>query len=190
MGSDKAWIDSGTGRPLLVELVDRVAQRIPPESIVIAARCDQALPNLPADVRIAFDMLDNQGPMAGIVAGLECVAGEVDAALVLAADSPGFDAKVIDMLLDHLAAHDAAVPKIGVQLYPLTALYRTSPAATAAREFFDRGGRRVIDWVRLLDAAFVDEETLRSVDPTLATFAPCNTPEDLRSALTTSRREC
>jgi molybdopterin-guanine dinucleotide biosynthesis protein A len=183
MGHDKATMISPDGRPLLSMLLDRLATAVAPQHTVVAARCGQTLPPVAAAIRVVHDCESDQGPLAGIVAGLAALEGQVELALVLAGDSPRFAPAVVPLLAQHMADGAAVVPQLDGRIYPLTALYRTAAAAEKARQCYDQGVRRVVDWTMSLSPVLLGEALLRTADPTLASFAPCNTPQEFAQLL-------
>ena len=182
MGRDKAWIELDRGRPMILEVTRRIAQVVTPEHIVVAARREQSLPDLTSAIRVVRDNIDDQGPLAGIVVGLTSLAAEVEFALVAACDSPRFEPRLVELLRQQIQSANAAVPRVEDQMFPLTALYRIAPALAIARELFAAGERRAIEWARQCEPRTIEEAMLRTVDPNLASFAPCNTPEELERA--------
>jgi molybdopterin-guanine dinucleotide biosynthesis protein A len=182
MGRPKAWLRLGD-EYLLQRVVRIVATVVSP--VVVASRRRLELPPLPGAVSVAFDADELVGPLAGIVAGLDSLAGRCDAAFVAACDhallTPAFVARMIELLADH----DAVVPECGGQLFPTVAVYRlkTRPLLAQllaagelrAKEFALRCGAR-----RATPADFAD------VDPNLDALRNINTPEDYREARRTT----
>jgi molybdopterin-guanine dinucleotide biosynthesis protein A len=180
MGRDKATLDFA-GEPMLARVVRRLSATIPLENIVCVAAQGQALPPLPAQVRVVFDRQEDCGPLEGLATGLSALA-DADAVFVTTCDAPLIVPELPAFLARQLKNHDAVVPRIDGQLYPLTAVYRPR-VAKIADERLERGERRVIDWVAELGVHYLSREELGSVDPDLVSMRNCNTPEELEALL-------
>jgi molybdopterin-guanine dinucleotide biosynthesis protein A len=180
MGRDKATLDFA-GEPMLTRVVRRLSAMIPLENIVCVAAKGQALPPLPSQVRVVFDRQEDCGPLEGLATGLSALA-DADAVFVTTCDAPMIVPELPYFLASHLADHDAVVPRIDGQLYPLTAVYRPQVAKFADQRLA-RGEGRVIDWVAELDVCYLSREELAGVDPELVSMRNCNTPEELEALL-------
>ncbi|WP_442484171.1 molybdenum cofactor guanylyltransferase [Aeoliella sp. SH292] len=180
MGRDKATLDFA-GEPMLARVVRRLSATIPVENILCVAANGQALPPLPSPVRIVFDRQEDCGPLEGLATGLSALA-DADAVFVTTCDAPLIVPEVPEFLARQLANHDAVVPRINGQLYPLTAVYQPRVASVADSRLA-RGERRVIDWVTELDVRYLSREELTAVDPELVSMRNCNTQEELEELL-------
>lgn len=172
MGRDKGALPFG-GETMLDRVV-RIVRQVAGEVIVVA-RADQAVP---AGVRVIHDPVEDQGPLAGIAAGL--AASTTDLNIVVACDMPLINPAVLQRLADAIGAHDACVAVADGHASALCGIYRSRVSADAER-LLAAGERRVM---RLLDAVQtkrVDAAELRDIDPELATFVSCDTPEAYRS---------
>lgn len=132
--------------------------------------------------RVILDDVDGAGPLAGVAAGR--AACTTPWLLVLGGDMPQVTPAVLALLRAH--AHpgiDAVAPRVGGHAEPLLALY--GPACLdAARARLAAGRLRlggVLDDVRV---AWIDEASLRAVDPGLASLVGVNEPADLASVAT------
>jgi molybdenum cofactor guanylyltransferase len=185
MGRDKATLPFGPDETLLQRVVRTLGDVVPSEWIVCAAAAGQPLPPLPAEVRVVFDRQPDGGPMAGLVAGLAALDGQVEAAFVTSCDAPllvpDFVRRMFELLGDDVVA-DIAAPHDGQRFHPLAAVYRIDvlPVAEAQLESDDRSLAALLDTC-LTRRVPVDE--LRGVDPGLLSLATCNTPEEYERAL-------
>jgi molybdenum cofactor guanylyltransferase len=179
MGTPKATLPFGPETMLqrVVRLLSAVVEPI----VVVAAR-QQALPELPGEVIMARDELEERGPLEGLRAGLKALPNSVDSAYVTSCDVPllvpGFVTRMIELLGDH----DIAVMEIDGFPHPLSAVYRraTLPQVEALLE------RDKLRPVFLFDAVRtrrVRPEEMASVDPQLRTLRNLNTRDDYRAAL-------
>ena len=180
-GRDKAVADLA-GVPMVRRVADRLAGVV--GSLVVNCRRDQreaverALAGYPLPVRYALDPDPDEGPMAGIRTGLRAVDGEY--AFVCACDMPLVDGRVVELLADRAAGHDAAVPRLDDGWYqPTHAVYRAAATADACDRALARDERRAIAPLADLDWVVVTESEVRARG-TVETFTNCNTREEFQ----------
>jgi molybdopterin-guanine dinucleotide biosynthesis protein A len=201
MGQDKAWLPFGD--ETMLQRVVRLAGTVAPLSnVLVVASADQELPELPGEVRILRDSIEDQGPLPAVIAGLKSLIPTADAALVVSCDAPLMNPQVAAYLFDQLTgpsrvgdgqSPDAVVPTEPTRMYPLFGVYRTSCGAAldAAMKINQLKGRgaslhsalNAEDSVNVLRLP-IDE--LRSIDPELKSLLNCNTPEEYQAALAAS----
>lgn len=173
MGHDKAVLQM-RGRTL----VEHVLQLIRPwvDDVVLSARVGQA--GLP-DERVVLDRAPDRGPLPAAVDALEAVSG--DLVLILAVDTPRLVPALIPLLHSRIADADVAVP--WVDGYPVMALsvVRRDAVRRVAPLLAEGAGLR--DLLPLLRYVAVSEDDLRTVDPGLQSFLPCNTPDEFAAAV-------
>jgi molybdopterin-guanine dinucleotide biosynthesis protein A len=184
MGADKAFIDLA-GRPL----IDRVVGRLQPQvaALAINANGDASrfaqfgLPVLPDPIP------DFQGPLAGILAGLQWAqqSGKTFVASV-PADTPFAPADLVLRLLAGIRSAEIAVAASDDgKDHPTVALWRVSLANDLAAWLARGGDRAVRAWIstrRAVQVAFADGD---GGDP----FFNVNTPADLERAVERLKRE-
>lgn len=140
--------------------------------VVVGRDPHQALPPVPAGVRIAFDAVPDQGPLAAIRAGLAFFRdhlgyGRDDAAMATGCDQPFLTPAIVRWLVDRLARHDLVMPRANGKLQPLTAVYSLRVLAAAER-LLDQQRRRPRELADAVPSpAIVEEPALRTVDPAL-----------------------
>lgn len=186
MGSPKAWLDF-EGEPLLVRVVRRMAEVASP--IVAVAAPGQEIPELPGGVLVVRDAVSGRGPLQGIAAGLDALAGRADAVFVSSTDVPFLHPALVRRL--HALRSDGfdiAVPRAGGHYHPLSAIYgfeaRPEIAALLAadrlRPFF------LFERMRTIfadEALLLEGDELRAADPGLLSLENVNTPEEYAAAL-------
>jgi molybdopterin-guanine dinucleotide biosynthesis protein A len=198
MGRDKAWLPFGP--ETMLQRVVRLASEVAPlGNIIVVASADQKLPELPSEVRILRDSMEDQGPLPAVIAGLKSLIPTADAALVVSCDAPLLNPQAAAYLFDQLTGPrragdgqtpDAVVPTEPTRLYPLFAVYRTTcSAALDAAMKINQLKRRGAS----LHGALNDEDgisvlrppidELRAIDPELRSLMNCNTPEEYQAAL-------
>jgi molybdenum cofactor guanylyltransferase len=185
MGRDKAWLEID-GLPL----VERVARRLLPLAgeIVFSAndapRFDDLVARLPVPAQVVADIFPDAGPLAGLHAGL--TAARHDTVLAVATDMPFVDHAVVEGMVRLCEDADAVVPRLAAEGFdetqpePLHAIYRKS-CLPAIERALTANRRRVISFLPDVSVCYVDEETLRSIDPELSSFRNVNTPEEWRA---------
>jgi molybdopterin-guanine dinucleotide biosynthesis protein A len=175
MGRPKALLDWG-GRPLVAHVAAIVARAAAP--VVVVAAPGQELPPLPAGIEVARDAEPDQGPLAGLAAGMRALAGRADAAFVCGADMPFLTAEAVGHLAVRLSANcDVVVVRSAEgRDQPLGAVYRIALVALV-EDLLAAGERRLGLVAERAQACRVEADAalagaLRSV----------NTPEELTAA--------
>ncbi|MGU3494948.1 molybdenum cofactor guanylyltransferase MobA [Xanthobacteraceae bacterium A53D] len=183
-GVDKALVDLA-GRPLLSHVLDRLAPQV--DQILLSA-------NGPPERFAAFGLKvmpdtlpDHPGPLAGVLAGMEALAGHLpDHALLLSvpADAPLIPA---DLAARLLAARQAAGSVMahatsGGRDHPVVALWPLG-LRHVLRAYLEAGERRVYGFIRQQGSTPTDW-ACAGYDP----FQNVNTPEDVAHAAVAVRR--
>jgi molybdopterin-guanine dinucleotide biosynthesis protein A len=185
MGSPKAWLDFG-GEALLQRVVRRVAEVAAP--VVVVAAEGQDVPPLPEGVAIVRDPVAGKGPLVGIAAGLDALAGCAEAAFVSSTDAPFLHPALIRRLAALRAGYDIAAPRALGHLQPLCAVYamaaRAEIAALLAEDrlrltlLFERARTLIAD-----EALLLADPDLAAADPGLRSLRNVNTREEYAAAL-------
>ena len=177
-GTDKLAI-TYRNRPLLEHAVDALRWTCGEVIVVLAASSPD--PDLPS-VRIAWDAIEGEGPLAGLLAGLEVSSSE--RALAVGGDMPELVPAVLSSMLDRLQATDAGAVALldGNRMRPLPAALRVARAATTARERFASGERSIRALLQALGADAIDEATWTALDPERRTLFDVDEPWDLPPA--------
>src|SRR5918995_3044439 len=128
MGTPKAWLD-WHGTTLLRRACGIVARGTAGPVLVVRAP-GQELPPLPSGVRVVDDAREGQGPLQGILAGLE--AADADVAFVASVDLPFLHPAFVAAVCAAAADADVAVPFLGGYRQPLAAAYRPAIAPVVA----------------------------------------------------------
>ena len=197
MGTPKAWLD-WHGSTLLWRTCSVVARGVSGPVVVVRAP-GQELPELPAGVRVVEDAREGQGPLQGLLAGLEATDGEI--AFAASTDMPFLHPRFVAAVCAAAEGADAAVPHLGGFRQPLAAAYRTALAPLVAELvdadrmkpafLFERCETRWLDAlpypesVRNLNAREDYEAAHAEPEPTVRVrcFGPLRRPaEDVRAA--------
>ena len=166
-GRDKAEV-------LLGLVIDALPRR---SETVLVLRAGQVPKTTRVDRVIMDDMALPDGPLRGIVSGLEVL--EQDWAWVLACDLPGVSPKILQELLKHRRSGALGViPEWEGRLEPLCALYSRT-AARYLRRAIEMGAQSVQEALQDPRFVHVPESRLRELDPTGRSFTNINTPQAL-----------
>jgi molybdenum cofactor guanylyltransferase len=122
MGTPKAWLD-WHGSTLLRRTCGVVARGVGGPVVVVRAP-GQELPELPDGVRVVDDAREGQGPLQGLLAGLEAVDSEL--AFAASTDMPFLHPRFVAAVCAAAYNTDVAVPHLGGFRQPLAAAYRTA----------------------------------------------------------------
>ena len=177
MGRDKASLPFG-GESMLSRAV-RIARLASDDVLLVGP--------MTAEASQARDLVDpGQGPLVALAMALR--SARESHVLLLACDMP----LVVPAMPRHLRAlagdSDACVPRVGGIAVPTCAIYRRD-IADVADALVARGGRSLRALLEVIRVRWVEEEELRAVDPDLASFIDCDTPEDYARALKFARHE-
>jgi molybdopterin-guanine dinucleotide biosynthesis protein A len=196
MGRDKASLPFGPET-----LVERVVRLVTPfvSDVVLAAAPGQAVP---PGVRVSRDSVAGVGPLPALLDALDGVDG--DHVFVVACDTPLLQPGLVTLLRDLCAeitrpdgsatfsgappgtdqtSWDGAVPVVQGRRVATCAVYRTAALREARARFGDVRHRSLQAFLEPLRIREVGSETLRTADPELLSFTPCNTAEEYRRAL-------
>jgi molybdopterin-guanine dinucleotide biosynthesis protein A len=170
MGTDKAYIDPGGGRGVLVERSRRALTDAGAQRCLSVGGDVGRLAGLGFDA--CADDVAGAGPLAGLITGLRIA--PLPLTVVLTCDLPAIDATTVRALVAELDGHpdaDAVVPVVDGRRQVLTAGYRTQ-ALTALQRAFADGERSVRRAVRALRVIELDR-----LDP--GSFVDLDHPEDV-----------
>jgi molybdenum cofactor guanylyltransferase len=177
LGMDKSRILI-RGRPILIDLLDRIAWR--GRTMLVRAARQGVLPGEGDFDEVATDEAEDQGPLAGVIAGVKR-RPDTDR-IVVAIDQVGIDARLIDVLCESVDGGSIACfrrDKDGRDdrsIEPLP-MWISGRADRLILDHFERGGRAMrslltLPGATMLDAGDIDDRTWQNV----------NTPADLEAA--------
>ena len=204
MGQPKALLPvpparSRPARPLIMHVAARLQPLAPSQTLVVANAAvadglcawQRTVPDddAPDDFTLLLDREPAAGPLGGLATGLARCDGW---AALVACDMPLANPALFTELLAEIqeppTRPDAVVPVVAGRAQPLHALYhRCCLPAIEAR--LNAGERRMDVFFADVHVRYVDEEQLRSIEPTLQSFTNVNTPQAWRGALTVLKEE-
>jgi molybdopterin-guanine dinucleotide biosynthesis protein A len=183
-GRDKALVCFGA-KPLLLEIVS-LAKTCASDVLVVADA--RKYMNLGADLKSVEDRWPGEGPLGGIITGLQHSAATNHPAewnLILSCDMPFLSAEWLKFLVDRARTGDpetqVILPHSAHGPEPLCACYRTS-AAEPLKNVFDLGIRKVTQALKQVRTEVLDESVWKRFDSTGHLFWNMNTPADFVEA--------
>jgi molybdenum cofactor guanylyltransferase len=150
--------------------------------VVVVVGPGTSVLQFPSDVtvRVARDAADAQGPLAGLLAGLEHVDSEL--ALAAGGDMPELAVSVLRSMLG-LAAGDRSIDAVALldreRVSPLPIVVRAEAARVAARDLLAGGDRRLGSLLGALRTRVIDESVWLALDPLGGTLRDVDVPADL-----------
>lgn len=185
MGTPKAGLD-WHGTTLLYRTTALLGRCVDGPVVAVAAP-GQDLPSLPPGVEVVRDPAEGRGPLQGIAAGLNAVAGSASMAFVCSTDMPFLHPAYISRVLVCLGDGEVALPHVRGYRQPLAAAYRTDLGARAEK-LIAEGARRpgqLFEASQVRDVTEADLLADRAVatrDPELQSVRNLNTPEEYQAA--------
>jgi molybdopterin-guanine dinucleotide biosynthesis protein A len=179
MGRPKAWLPFA-GETMLARVVRLLGEAVEP--VVVVAAPEQAIPALPATVRIVRDEAKGRGPLQGLAAGLAALQGHADAAYLSSCDVPFLQPAFVRRLIELLGQHAVCVPRVGDYHHPLAALYGLEVQDAVAR-LLTENRLRPYFLFEAVPTRIVAASELADVDPTFQTLRNLNTPQEYELAL-------
>src|SRR5882672_5787921 len=149
--------------------------------IVVVIAPDGLEPSMPpgASVRFVRDIRSGEGPLVGLVSGLEGIPTEF--AFVAGGDMPDLSTAVLREMLRVIRETrvDAVALADGDRFRPLPSLVRVVPRRDVTGVLLDAGERSLRSLLQSLRTAVVDEPTWTVLDPSRGTLIDVDEPEDL-----------
>lgn len=174
MGAPKALLD-WHGTPLVRHVAATLTAVCEP--VVVVGAPGTPLP-VPAAVETATDAAPGRGPLAGVAAGMEALAGRGEIVFLAATDLPLLHPDFVRAVLALLAGNDAAVPVLDGRDQPLAAAYTATALAPAGR-LLESGESRLSRLLEGIRVRRIDAAELPAPESLLG----ANTPESYRALL-------
>lgn len=177
-GEEKALLPFGDG--VLIENTLRILDEVSDE-VVISLRDESQAQQFLSYIKgrkLVFDVIENAGPLAGMLEGFREAEGEY--IFVVACDMPFLDSGVINNLFEVAEGHDAVVPvSSDSKKEPLHSVYHRPSLFPLIAECIEDGDRFVLAPVfKLDDVIYVNKSEIKS-NVEHKVFANINYPEDM-----------
>jgi molybdopterin-guanine dinucleotide biosynthesis protein A len=182
IGEEKAFLRF-QGQSMIRRSVERLRATV--DEVVVVGR-DRAqskrLSEAVPEARVAWDLCEGFGPVAGLAAGMQEARGEY--AFCCGCDLPFLNAAAIDLLFDLAKGFDGSVPIWkGGQIERLHAVYRREGMAQACAHVVMNDLHRISSATDGLCINFVPVERLESIEGGAFSLVNINTKEDLELSL-------
>lgn len=180
-GTDKTLLALG-GQPMIRHVLDRLVPQASPV-VINTNRAPAHFAQFGVEV-IADTIEGYQGPLAGVLTGLEWAEGltGVTHVLSVAGDTPFFPADLADKLAPHAIEGRIAVAASHGRVHPTFALWPVSLRSTLAVFLQSGDSRRVMTFMEQVGMDAVDFPEMRFGKATVDPFFNINTPDDLAEA--------
>jgi molybdopterin-guanine dinucleotide biosynthesis protein A len=169
------------GVPLLHHAVLRLEEACGQVVVVIAPDAPEPTMPVGANARFVRDAKEGDGPLAGLLSGLEGTSTEL--AIVAGGDMPDLSTAVLVEMLR--VAGESSVDAVALQdrdrFRPLPCLVRVAPARDAAHALLHAGERPLRSLLLALRTSVIDEPTWTTLDPNRGSLHDVDEPADLRS---------
>jgi molybdopterin-guanine dinucleotide biosynthesis protein A len=173
-GAHKGLLEVG-GRTIVARQVEALAPLVS-EVLLVAGDPE---PYRACGARLVVDRTPGRGPLSGIDAAF--AASEAESLLVLGCDLPFLDGRLLALVRDRAPGAAAVVPRVGGRPQALHARYGRA-VWPAVQERLQRDELRLLALLAELPVAWIEEEELRALDPSLRGLTNVNTPEALDAA--------
>jgi molybdopterin-guanine dinucleotide biosynthesis protein A len=136
------------------------------------------------NVKIITDLVPGMGPLGGFVTALSRIDSPV--LVMCACDMPFANLELFKFELDLLISqkYDVVIPQYQGRLEPLHAVYRKKTCLKPAEVYFQRGGRKIVEWFSQVNVKVICETEYPFSEPVEHAFFNVNTPEDYAAAQT------
>jgi molybdopterin-guanine dinucleotide biosynthesis protein A len=181
LGIDKTtmrWPPQGGTRTLLEATAGTLAQ-VCDEVLLVNYRGAHPLP-----YRVVPDRFVEGGSLGGLYSGL--LEASHDYALAVATDMPFLSLGLLRWMLAQPRDFDVLVP-VRDEPEPLHALY-SKACLEPMRRRLEAGRLKITGFFEDVRVRYIDEATLRQLDPEGLSFFNINTPEDLQRAVDLAQR--
>jgi molybdenum cofactor guanylyltransferase len=176
---EKALIDIN-GKPLVAFVIETLEKVV--DEVIISVRDEaqgELLKTIFPNLRYAYDMYENTGPLAGILSGLSICKDEY--CFITACDMPFINEKVVNFLFSKCRDYDAAIPRQGDGfLEPLHAVYYSRSMMSETKKSLEKSETTILAPISRLHVNYVPFEEINKLDPELTTFMNINTCEDIK----------
>jgi len=174
MGFDKAFLP--VGREAMIERIAAELVEVFPE-VLISARSEDFGRRL--GIEVVPDLFTGGGPLSGIHAVLK--RSRYPRCRVVACDMPFINIDLARFMVGQSKGFDVTVPKHGIYLQPLFAVYSKDCIPTIEK-FLELKRNKVVDFYPYVRVNYVDETLLRTFTDIETAFFNVNTPADLEKA--------
>ncbi len=165
-------------------LIQRVISRLAPfgDEITIVLAPGGAISPFPSPVRLrkVSDIYPDRGSLGGVYTGLVLSPSEYN--LIVACDMPFLNEKLIRRMIELTPGYDVVIPKVGVHVEPLHAIYSKN-CVPIIEKIWSEGQSKVLDILQNAKTYYFGEDEIDKIDPHHLSFFNINTSDDLKRAV-------
>ena len=177
LGHDKV-IERLGNKTLLEKVISRIDSFSDEIVIVAAEKRDFSQLSSNTKIKTVSDIFPGRGSLGGIYTGL--VKSESFYNLVVGADMPFLNQKLLSYMIGVADGHDYVIPRVGQYYEPLHAIYSKN-CISPIETLINRNRRVIVELFDYVKVRYVEEEINR-FDPEHLSFFNINTKEDLELA--------
>lgn len=177
LGEDKAFVRLNS--ITLLEAVLATVQKVVKETILVVNNPEKFAHLLSKQMKIVKDKIPYQGPLGGILSGLEASADLYN--LVVPCDTPFLEKGLLKHLLSQSNDYDVVVPKRDEKLEPLLAVY-SKKCIEPIKKSLDNKDLRIVSFFGQVNIRCIKTDIISKYDPEELSFFNINTKEDLDKA--------
>jgi len=171
MGQDKTFIHVGGSR--LFDYVYGTCKDLFPEILIITNHPPQFSKY---HAHIITDEIPGAGSLGGLYTGLITASNYY--VFCVACDMPFLQPELIIHLTELRFHYDVVIPSTAKGLEPLHALY-SKRCIAPIKKILEEGEFKITKFFHEMHVRFCDEEEIKKIDPSLASFINVNAPKDL-----------
>jgi molybdopterin-guanine dinucleotide biosynthesis protein A len=178
LGHDKV-IERLGNKTLLEKVISRIDSFSDEIVIVAAEKRDFSQLSSNTKIKTVSDIFPGRGSLGGIYTGL--VKSESFYNLVVGADMPFLNQKLLSYMIGVADGHDYVIPRVGQYYEPLHAIYSKN-CISPIETLINRNRRVIVELFDYVKVRYVEEEEINRFDPEHLSFFNINTKEDLELA--------
>lgn len=166
------------GKSIIERVINRLAT-LSREVIIVTAHGEEIPCPSDSKMKTIADVYPGKGPLVGIYSGL--IACSNSRAIVVGADMPFLDVKLLRYMSQLSHAFDVVVPRVKDKLEPLCAIYSKN-CLGSIEELLKQNELRINKLFDMVKVRYVEEEEIDKFDPEHLSFFNINTRADLERA--------
>lgn len=171
-------LENVSGRSLIERVIDTLSS-FQKEIIVVTGKDQLLTQSLNLKVKTVNDLHPGAGPTGGIYTGLSASGSFYN--LVVAADMPFLNRRLLLHLVERATGFDAVVPRLGALLEPLHAVY-TKNSLPFIKSQLEQGKLNIRNFFSQIKVKYIEAEEIERFDPDHLSFFNINTRDDLSLA--------
>lgn len=175
MGTNKSFV-SLAGKPMIEVVTAKIKEifSLPPMLITNSPQLYSYL-----GLKMVEDIIKGKGPLGGIHAGLSNSPSQFN--FIFGCDMPFLNRDLIQYMIKQIGEEDLIIPRHGVCLEPLHAIYSKNCLASI-EEILNKGALKIQSFFPQVKIHYIEEREIQQFEPHLKCFSNINTRQDLEDA--------